>query len=347
MTQDIGIDPASGAVDELPRVGGAAPLHAVLRAQPEDFVVEELLAQEADGAGEHAWLWVEKRGANTEWVARRLAQFAGVPAAAVGYAGLKDRHAITRQAYSVQLAGKPAPDWSRLDVPGVSVLAATRHARKLKRGALRGNRFSLVLRDVMGDRATADALLGDMETRGVPNYFGEQRFGRAGDNVEQARAMFAGQRVERHVRGLLLSAARSEIFNAVLAERVRDGSWDAALDGEIWALAGSHSWFGPEPWAPELASRLASGDISTSGPLWGEGEPPTTGAAAALEARVAARYGDLIAGLAAARLKQERRALRLLPRSLHWRWRDAATLELAFELPPGCYATVVLRALVA
>jgi tRNA pseudouridine13 synthase len=292
-------------------------------------------------------LWVEKRGANTDWVARELAKFAGVSPVAVGYAGLKDRHAVTRQTFSVQLAGKPDPDWSTFPHADVKVLAATRHSRKLKRGALRGNRFVLVLRDVQGDRGAAEQVLQQIAARGVPNYFGEQRFGREGGNVAQARAMFTGRRVDRDKRSFLLSAARSQIFNDVLAARVERGAWDTPLDGEIWSLAGSRSWFGPEPFSDVLAERLARADIHPSGPLWGQGEPPTVADAGALEREVAAASNDLAEGVAAARMDQERRPLRLLPRDFKWRWLDDNALELAFELPAGAYATVVVRELAA
>ncbi|HEY8586706.1 MAG TPA: tRNA pseudouridine(13) synthase TruD [Rhodanobacter sp.] len=332
-------------MSELPYACGTPPLTARLRASPEDFQVEEILGHDADGAGEHALLWVEKRGANTDWVARELAKFAGVPQVAVGYAGMKDRHAVTRQTFSVQLAGKPDPDWSTFPHQEVKVLAATRHSRKLKRGALRGNRFVLVLRDVVGDRAMADQVLARIAARGVPNYFGEQRFGREGNNVALARAMFAGRRVDRDKRSILLSAARSHIFNGVLATRVEQGAWDTPLDGEVWSLAGSRSWFGPEPFDDTLAERLARGDIHPSGPLWGQGEPPTTGVVGALEREVAARDGDLVDGLTAARMDHERRPLRLLPQELHWRWLADDVLELSFELPAGTYATVVVREL--
>jgi tRNA pseudouridine13 synthase len=332
---------------ELPRAYGAPSLAARLRSMPEDFRVEEVLGYDADGQGEHALLWVEKRGANTDWVGRELAKFAGVPPVAVGYAGLKDRHAVTRQTFSVQLAGKPDPDWSTFPHADVKVLAATRHSRKLKRGALRGNRFVLVLREVQGDRDAAEQVLQQIAARGVPNYFGEQRFGREGGNVAQARAMFAGRRVDRDKRSFLLSAARSQIFNNVLAARVERGAWDTPLDGEIWSLAGSRSWFGPEPFSDVLAERLARADIHPSGPLWGQGEPPTVDDAGALEREVAAASSDLAEGVAAARMDQERRPLRLLPRDLKWRWLDDNALELAFELPAGAYATVVVRELAA
>jgi tRNA pseudouridine13 synthase len=332
---------------ELPRAYGAPSLAARLRVSPEDFRVEEVLGYDAEGKGEHALLWVEKRGANTDWVARELAKFAGVSPVGVGYAGLKDRHAVTRQTFSVQLAGKPDPDWSAFPHADVKVLAATRHSRKLKRGALRGNRFVVVLREVQGDRDAAEKVLQQIAARGVPNYFGEQRFGREGGNVEQARAMFAGRRVERDKRSFLLSAARSQIFNNVLAARVERGAWDTPLDGEIWSLAGSRSWFGPEPFSDVLAERLARADIHPSGPLWGQGEPPTVADAGALEREVAAASNDLAEGVAAARMDQERRPLRLLPRDLKWRWLDDNALELAFELPAGAYATVVVRELAA
>jgi tRNA pseudouridine13 synthase len=331
---------------ELPRAYGAPPLAAELRRTPEDFRVDEILGYDADGEGEHALLWVEKSGANTDWVARELARFAGVPPLNVGYAGLKDRHAVTRQAFTVQLAGKPDPDWSAFPHAEVMVLASTRHKRKLKRGALRGNRFVLVMRDVRGDRARAEEVLQAIVARGVPNYFGEQRFGREGGNVARARAMFAGRRVDRDKRSILLSAARSHIFNSVLAARVERDAWDKPLEGEIWSLAGSRSWFGPEPFDETLAARLAQGDIHPSGPLWGQGEPPTTSAAAEMERDVAAAYMDLTEGLAAARMDQERRPLRLLPKDLRWRWLDDETLEVSFELPAGAYATVVVRELI-
>lgn len=329
----------------LPFAHGGPPLGGQLRATPEDFQVDEILGYDADGQGEHALLWVEKRGANTDWVARELAKFAGVSPVAIGYAGLKDRHAVTRHTFSVQLAGKPDPDWSAFPHAEVKVLAATRHSRKLKRGALRGNRFTLVLRAVQGKREAAEQVLTQIATRGVPNYFGEQRFGREGGNVAQARAMFAGRRVERDKRSFLLSAARSQIFNSVLAARVERGVWDQPLDGEIWSLAGSRSWFGPEPFTDVLAERLVRADIHPSGPLWGQGEPPTQGEAGVLEREIGAVFCDLAEGIAAARMDQERRPLRLLPKDLKWRWLDDDVLELSFELPAGAYATVVVREL--
>jgi tRNA pseudouridine13 synthase len=330
-------------MNTLPYAYGGPPLRARLRSSPEDFVVDEIQEITPDADGEHAWLLVRKRGANTDWVAKALARFAGVAPMDVSYAGLKDRHAVTTQAFTVYLPGRAAPDWSALGLEGVEVLSHSRHRRKLKRGALAGNRFRIVLREVDGDRERAAQVLQGIAARGVPNYFGEQRFGFGGANVERAQRMFAGERCDRQTRSMLLSAARSHLFNAVLAQRVAQDCWDRGLSGEIWSLEGSRSWFGPEQPSAALSARLASGDIHPSGPLWGRGALPGSDEARALEEAVLADFTALREGLERAGLEQERRALRLLPRDLHWTWIDDATLELAFSLPPGAYATVVLR----
>jgi tRNA pseudouridine13 synthase len=289
---------------------------------------------------------VEKREANTDWVARELARFAGVAPVAVSYAGRKDRHALTLQHFSVHLAGRDEPDWSAFSPVGVRVVASARHQRKLKRGALTGNRFALTVRDAQGDHGRAERRLKAIAAHGVPNYFGAQRFGHGGANVERARALFAGRRVKRATRSMLVSAARSHLFNAVLAERVRRGAWDDAMEGEVWCLAGSRSHFGPEPLTDTLRERLARGDIHPSGPLWGRGELPTQGEARHLEQAVADADVDLAAGLARVGLTQARRPLRLLPGGFDWHWPDDDVLLVRFGLPPGSYATSVIRELV-
>lgn len=331
--------------DVLPFAHGGPPLTARTRVVPEDFVVEEQLGYAADGDGEHRLLTVEKRGANTQWVAQELAKFAGVAPVEVGYAGLKDRHALTHHTFSVHLGVKPEPDWSTFPHADVRVLDSTAHRRKLKRGALNGNRFTLILREVTGEQAAAERALTAIAARGVPNYFGEQRFGRGGANVERAKAMFAGRRVDRATRSMLISAVRSQLFNTVLAARVQNDCWDRPLDGEIWSLRGSRSWFGPEPWSDALAQRLAAGDIDPSGPLWGRGDLPTRAAAAALEQAMADGEPGLVEGLLKVGLDQARRALRLQPADLSWQWRAGKILQLSFALPPGTYATVVVREL--
>ena len=329
----------------LPRGWGEAVLRATIRTEPEDFRVDEVLGFEPSGAGEHLFLDIEKRGSNTVWVAQRLAQWAGVPEHAVSFAGLKDRHAVTRQAFTVHLPRRiaPAPEGLQAET-GFRVLGQAWHAKKLPRGALRGNRFVLRLRELRGERSAIERRLQQIAGQGVPNYFGEQRFGRDGGNLAAARAMFAGKRMAREKRAILLSAARSELFNAVLAERVRRGDWNLGLDGEVWMLDGTHSVFGPEPMSAETALRCSQLDLHPTGPLWGAGDLRSRGVVREIEAGMATRAGDLADGLARAGLKQERRSLRLAVRELVWRWLDA-DLELAFFLPAGSYATVVLQAL--
>ena len=331
----------------LPRAFGASVLTARFRSTPEDFFVEELPGFEPSGEGEHLLLTIEKRGMNTAFAAKRIAAWAGIAEMGVGYAGLKDRHAVTRQRFSVHLPRKVAPELADLAADDFNVIDATWHSRKLPRGALAGNRFVLVLRDVEGERGAIDARLGDIASQGLPNWFGEQRFGRDGGNVAAALAMFAGRRVRREQRSIFLSAARSELFNRVLAARLADGSWNRGLEGEVWMLAGSRSVFGPEPWSETLEQRLKSFDIHPTGPLWGTGESRVQAAARACED--AALQSDearaLQAGLEQEGLRQERRALRLKPEQLEWRWLDASTLQVAFALPPGSYATAILHEL--
>lgn len=328
----------------LPRAFGGPVLNARMRSVPEDFFVEELPAFEAHGEGEHLLLTVEKRGMNTAFAAKRIAAWARLPEHAIGYAGLKDRHAVTRQRFSVHLPKRIAPEIAPLESDDLRVLESVWHNRKLPRGALAGNRFVLTLRDVQGERAAIEARLQAIADHGIPNWFGEQRFGRDGGNIAAALAMFGGRRVRRDERSMLLSAARSELFNRVLSARVDAGNWNRALEGEVWVLAGSRSVFGPEPFDDTLARRLADFDIHPSGPLWGAGELRCTGESRALE--LASLDGEdaraLRAGLEQAELKQERRALRLRAGQLSWQWQDAGTLQLSFELPPGSYATAML-----
>ena len=214
-----------------------------IKCQPDDFFVEEKLSFQPDGTGEHAFLLIEKVGENTEYVARLLARFAGVRQRDVGFAGLKDRHARTRQWFSVWLPGRDDPDWQMLSSESLNVLQVTRHARKLKRGVLAGNAFRIVIRDWKGDAARVDQQLHAIARHGFPNYFGEQRFGHQGRNLERALAMFAGAGVKREQRAIYLSAARAFLFNLILAERVRSQTWYQALNGDVFKFEGGNSRF--------------------------------------------------------------------------------------------------------
>ncbi|MCE7950873.1 MAG: tRNA pseudouridine(13) synthase TruD [Xanthomonadales bacterium PRO7] len=327
----------------FPFAFGGPPLRGILRSVPEDFFVDEDLGFAPDGAGEHVFVRVEKRGANTDFVAKELARFTGVRAESVSYAGMKDRHAVTRQTFSIHLPGKADPDWLTLEHAEFRILESARHSRKLQRGALKGNRFRIVLREVEGDRDAAQKIIESIRAHGVPNYFGEQRFGRDAANIERAKAMFAGRRVQRHERSLFLSAARSHLFNTVLAARVERGDWNLPQEGDVFMLAGTHSIFGPEPLTPDLLARHAQGDIAPTGPMWGAGEQRTREAVAELENAVASANPELAAGLAANGLRQERRSLVLSTRELAICWLPDGGAELSFYLNSGAYATVLLR----
>jgi tRNA pseudouridine13 synthase len=332
---------------DLPRAFGEPPLRGVLRARAEDFRVDEIPAFAPDGEGEHLLLRVRKTGANTDWVARRLAAHAGLAASEVGYAGLKDRHAVTTQWFSLHLGNRPPPDWGRLEAQGVEVLEAFRHRRKLRRGALRGNRFAIRVRDAQADGDLLGRRIATLRHRGVPNYFGPQRFGHQDGNLHAASALFSGRvtRVDRHRRGLWISAARSQLFNEVLALRVARGDWDRALPGDRLQLDGSGSHFLLGRVDGETERRVQELDLHPTGPLWGAGEALCAAAVAQLEQSLIHSFPGWADGLHAAGLRQERRALRVRVAGLGVR-SVGDGVELAFELPSGAYATAVLREIV-
>jgi tRNA pseudouridine13 synthase len=278
-----------------------------------------------------------------------LARCAGVPLRDVSYAGLKDRQAVTEQWFSVHLPGSATPDWSKLGSADVSILREARHSRKLRRGALRGNRFRITVHDLVTDPGLLRQRLETIAAAGVPNYFGEQRFGRNGSNLRTAERFFGNthMRLSRHQRGLVLSAARSLLFNAVLSRRVSEGSWNLALPGDAMQLQGSHSYFVATVVDAELQQRVAEHDVHPTGPLHGRGTAAVEAEVLALESAVLAGYPAWQAGLEAAGLKQERRALRLILDKLEWTQPATDVLCLEFSLPAGAYATSVLRELLS
>lgn len=326
---------------------GAPLAEARIRAMPEDFRVVELPLVEPCGEGEHSWLRVRKRDSNTEWVARQLARHAGVAPAAVSYAGLKDRHAVTEQWFSVHLPGREDPDWAGAQCEAFQVLDAHRHSRKLKIGTLRGNRFELRLREVEPKNAAAlEARLTQIADHGVANYFGSQRFGHGAGNLAQAARMFAApkKRLPRAKRSLYLSATRSALFNRVLSARVEAGLWNRLLPGDALQLDGRSACFVAAQSDAETAQRLQLGDVHPTGPLCGDGERLCVGEALAFEDQVLAPYAAWREALARARVMAARRALRVIPREMHWVQAEDTTWLLSFTLPAGSYATVVLEA---
>lgn len=313
-----------------------------IRTQPTDFIVTENLAFEPSGVGEHAFLRIEKTGENTEYVARQLARFSNVRQRDVSFAGLKDRHAVAKQWFSVWLPGKADPDWSAFSTDTIKVLSSVRHARKLKRGVLSGNQFTLIIRDWQGDQEKTLAQLNAIKTHGIANYYGSQRFGHEGQNVQKAFAMFNGAKVGREQRSLYLSAVRSFLFNHILANRVRQNLWDQAIAGDTLQFDASHSCFKVDVLDDDIIRRVTAHELHPTGMLWGKGEA----IAIELEQSVFAAYAELTQGLIACGVEQDRRALRVNVSDLHWQYLDATALGLSFTLPAGSYATAVLRELI-
>jgi len=325
--------------------GGPAGRGAI-RVRPEDFRVTEDVGYAPSGDGEHLWLEVEKRGMNTVDVALRLARLAEVPVRSVGFGGLKDRNAVTRQPFSIQMPGREDPDWSTWGGAGMRIVDAARHHRKIQRGRLAGNRFELVVRALEGDRDELEQRLRQVAELGVPNGFGEQRFG--GNNIARAYRLFRGElrrKPSKSKRGFYLSAARSLIFNQVLERRILAGTWNQMMDGEIVMLDGSRSTFAADAEDPDIQARCKAQDLHPTGPLVGEGESGVTGEAAALEGDVIAAQQELADGLARFRLKTDRRPLRMRVIDLEWDFESNSALALRFSLRSGCYATAVLREL--
>ncbi len=291
----------------------------------------EELGFEFSADGEHDYLFIEKTNANTEWVSRQLARFANVSQRDVGYAGLKDRRAVTRQWFSVPRWH--SPDWRRLEAVGVRLLEVQRHDRKLRRGAHRGNRFRIVLRGAPPPADDLDERLKTLLDHGVPNYFGEQRFGRGGGNLALADDWSRGKGLTRHKRGLAISTVRSFLFNEFLDARVRAGSWNTLIDGDVANLDGSRSVFPVHAVDEDLLSRCEQMDLHPAGPLYGDGSP--TGG-------VAVGHEGWLDALSRARIKPANRSLRLRVNDLEWAVQgDAIVLE--FALRRGTFATAVLR----
>lgn len=330
-----------------PCAWGEALGSAVLKATAEDFQVDEVLDIPLSGDGEHLWLWVEKRGLNTEEAARRIAKAAGVALRSVSYAGLKDRQALTRQWFSIQLPGKADPDLSAAQSDTLRILKTTRHKRKLQRGAHAANGFTLRLTQLVADKEGLQARLEMIARQGIPNYFGAQRFGYQGGNLREAREYAARQALpeQRAVRSRLLSTARSYLFNQVLAARVADGSWQRAQVGDLLAFTDSRSFF-PAGEAECNDPRLAILDLHPTGPLWGSGPSPASGAAFALEQATGEREAALRDWLVRAGMEHERRILRLPIGGLTWHYPEPDILQLEFVLPAGCFATALVRELV-
>ncbi len=329
-----------------PYVYGQPSGQGKIRSIPEDFIVKENLAFEPSGTGEHVFLQIEKTNENTDYVARQLARFANVRQRDVSFAGLKDRHAVTTQWFSVWLPGKADPDWMQFETDSMKVLLSMRHARKLKRGVLSGNSFKLIIRDWQGDQDKTIRQLEAIKANGIANYYGAQRFGNEGQNVNKALAMFQGAKAGREQRSLYLSAARSYLFNQILAYRVTRKMWNQPVAGDTYMFDLSHSCFKSQLPDAEIIRRLDAKEIHPTGALWGRGEAGVTADTLSIEQGIIDAYPELAQGLIASEVDKDRRALRVNVQDLDWQFVDDATLALAFTLPAGSYATSVLREII-
>lgn len=363
---------------QLPQPALPPLIQATYKTNAEDFVVNEVLPLDLTGEGEHLWLHIQKSGMNTAFLAKLLAEWADIPLRDAGYSGLKDRHAITTQWFSLRLPKKqlPTTDFAPIDLgenETVQILTQHWHNKKLGRGAHRANEFIITLRDIQFEANVSAAEyqqqiqqhLESMSQNGVPNYFGPQRFGHGGNNIREALRLFAQppqtssrtqkkdkgkcKRAPREQNTMALSAARSLIFNEILAARVRNGSWNKGITGEVFNLAGSGSIFASEQLDETLRARLAEGDIHPTGVLWGVGNEKISGEAAKLEENIVQQsplLTQLAVGLEQRDIKAQRRALRLPIEEMSWEWIDEQSLVLRFSLPTGSFATSVLASLV-
>ncbi len=331
---------------ELPGVGGH------IRQQPEDFVVEEVPAYAPIGKGEHTYIRVEKRGLSTFALVQQLAEELGVRRRDIGYAGLKDTWAVTRQTLSVW--NVPPARAEALTLENARVLWARRHTNKLRTGHLRGNRFTLRIRDVHPEaEARAAPILEMLAARGVPNGYGEQRFGNRGDNHWTGWALVRHDRPALEARGVahlsyrkrrfFVSAFQSALFNRYLAERMAQGTMDDLLHGDLAKKHDTGGIFTVEDVAVERP-RIPAWEISATGPLYGYKMMEPKYEAAALEATLLRRYELTPDDFAPVKAPGTRRHLRYRPEDLEWRIEDEG-LIVSFFAPSGSYATLLLREL--
>ncbi|MWN04758.1 tRNA pseudouridine(13) synthase TruD [Gilliamella sp. Pas-s95] len=316
--------------------------------QYEDFVVTEELGFELTGDGEHVLVFLQKLDCNTVFVAEQLAKYVGIPAKLVSYAGLKDRQAVTEQWFSLHMPGQQTPDFSAFDLAGCKILTVTRHNKKLKIGALKGNYFKIRLRN-LSDQSEIESKLALIKQHGVPNYFGEQRFGRDENNITQAIKWASGEISvkDRKKRSFYLSAARSAIFNDIVSQRITQNLHQTVLDGDILQLAQRGSWFVAQPdELTVLQQRLENAELNITAPLLGDSPLGTLYKALEFEQKCLKNWSEFNDLFKKERVETARRSLLLRAEQLNWQWLDSCTLELDFYLSSGCYATSVIRELI-
>ncbi|MCC8367600.1 tRNA pseudouridine(13) synthase TruD [Xenorhabdus sp. PB61.4] len=335
-------------LSELHWLYGRPEATGVVKSFPEDFIVREDLGFSPDGEGEHLMVHIRKTGCNTQFVADNLARFAKIPARSVSYAGLKDRNAVTEQWFCLHLPGKQDPDLAAFQLEGCEILATARQKRKLRIGTLKGNDFTLVLRDV-SDRQVVEKRLEQIAQTGIPNYFGEQRFGRDGQNLVQAQRWATNeiQVKERNRRSFYLSASRSAMFNVITSIRIGRGEHQQVQNGDALQLTGRGSWFvADESELAVLQQRVMDGELQITAPLPGDKALGTLHQALDFEQQCLQDYESLWGLVKRERVDSARRAMLVKPLNLHWEWLDDQTVTLHFSLPSGSFATSVIRELI-
>lgn len=329
-------------VASLPRASVSPLVNASIRKYAEDFQVNEVLSFEPSGHGEHLYFYIEKRNCNTDWVAVQLQKHFQLKSKDIGYAGKKDRLSVSRQWFSVHLPGKNR-EYEPIENEFFKIIHSTLHNKKLRLGSIKENQFKLVLRNLSGE-VSEDAIM-NLTEQGFPNYFGYQRFGHGANNLSKAELLLTEQlKVKsRNKKGLYLSAARSFLFNLVLAKRVESKTWNVAIDGDCLNLNGTRSFFSCDILDDEIQRRVEQGDLHISGWLPGLQASQVTGEAQSLEQSVLSSYSKWLQGLARAKVESARRPMRAFPRELQCDFMQPGKLILQFSLPSGCFATSLLR----
>lgn len=322
----------------------------------DDFVVAETLGFEPSGDGEHLMLLVEKSGQSTREAARKISRILAIDERDVGYSGMKDRRARTRQWYSARVAQLNEGISARFEEAGLKILRVERNYRKLRIGSHKSNQFRLLLRNFSGCARDFERRLQLVESSGAPNYFGSQRYGREESNLPEALAMLRqpeeqgrAKHLLRETRSILFSAARAYVFNQLLSRRIRCDHWSTYVEGDVLSLDKTKRFFtvSANSWNQDLVDRLESLDIHPTGLLPGKQRSNyryvTRGIAADMERSVCEEFSEIVNGLVRWGVEEGRRPLRVRIERLGWHWLDSETLELSFSLPTGAYATSMLR----
>ena len=341
------------ALDAWHYLSGKPCAKGRIRSQPEDFQVEEELGFTPLGEGGHLWINISKRLMNTQDVVSIISKATGVGRKDIGFSGLKDRNAVTSQWLSVPVCKKYEVIAEHLHAlfcarEGVTLNQMILHKTKLKRGIHKSNKFRIRVREFEGNLDELEARIRFACYQGAPNYFGPQRFGRDGRNIQVATGLFDGtiSKVDRNARGMALSAARAWIFNWVLSNRISNWEWNVPVSGDAVQLANSNSFFIHDGSDPTVVDRIRRHDLHITGPLWGRGDLPTRGSVAEFESLSVHNIRLLPQGLERFGLHQQRRALRLVPRDLMWKLGSDRDLYLEFGLNRGSFATALLRELI-